>query len=111
MKPRVEKKQVQDTATEIKLKLQCKGFYNNQIQDFFFKPFTPEAQVSIKQLQDIFETNGINDKKAQALARYIIEPKVGSQVLFLEDNSRPQQQVVDELHELIGRYSVFNDAN
>jgi hypothetical protein len=46
--------------------------------------------VSIKQLQGILETNGIEEKKALNLARYVIEPKVGGQVLYLEDNSKTQ---------------------
>lgn len=43
LKPRVEKKAVVDTVLELKFKLQCKGFYSNQIQDFFFKPYQAES--------------------------------------------------------------------
>ena len=78
MKPRVEKKLITDIVLEIKLKLQSKGFYSNQIQDFFFKPYNQDQEITVKQLENIFETNGLNEKKSQLIARYIIEPKQGA---------------------------------
>lgn len=85
--PRVEKKQVVDIGEDLKLKLQVKGFYSNQLKDFFFKPFSADTQVSIKTLRDIFETNGIPEKKCLILARYIIEPSKDKEVVFSEDAS------------------------
>ena len=77
---KVEKKQITDIILELKFKLQLKGFYSNQIREFFFKPFKPDENVTVKQLVDIFETNGISDKKSLLLARFLIEPQNKPQV-------------------------------
>ena len=37
--PRVELKLLANTITELRLKLQLKGFYQNQLKDYFFKPY------------------------------------------------------------------------
>lgn len=68
-------KQIEDVFLELKLKLQVKGFHSNQIKDYFFKPYSSEQKVSIMKLKDIFEFNGFSEKKAELLARYLIEPK------------------------------------
>ena len=60
---------------ELKLKLQVKGFFSNQIKDYFFKPYSSEQEISIKKLKEMFEFNGFTDKKSELLARYLIEPK------------------------------------
>ena len=72
---RVEEKVAKDISLELKLKIQVKGFFYHQIHEFFFKPYNKDARVNVKQLTDIFETNGITDKKSKLLARYIIEAK------------------------------------
>jgi len=72
---RVDPKQLEDTFLELRLKLQVKGFHSNQIKDYFFKPYQSEQQVSIKKLRDMFEFNGFAEKKAELLARYLIEPR------------------------------------
>lgn len=55
--------------------MQIKGFYSNQIKDYFFKPYQSESPVSIKKLKDMFEFNGFSEKKAELLARYLIEQR------------------------------------
>jgi hypothetical protein len=57
------------------------------MKDFFFKPFNGDQKVSIKTLRDIFETNGIPDKKSLILARYIIEPQKEKDIAFSEETS------------------------
>ena len=73
--PRVDAKQLEDVFLELKLKLQVKGFHSNQIKDYFFKPYSSEQQVSVRKLKDMFEFNGLTDKKSELLARYLIEPR------------------------------------
>jgi hypothetical protein len=104
MMARVEKKAVIDTVTELKFKLQCKGYYSNQIQDFLFKPYSGESSVSIKQLKDVFENIGFTDKQSLHLSRFLIEPKNTTQVLFSEENSKQQSEIIEQLSGLIGHY-------
>ena len=35
----VDPKNLEDVFLELRLKLQIKGFYSNQIKDYFFKPY------------------------------------------------------------------------
>lgn len=65
---------------ELKLKLQTKGFFYHQINEFFFKPYQKEASLTQKQLIDLLETNGFDEKRARLLARYIVEPKEQAKV-------------------------------
>jgi len=44
------------------------------MKDFFFKPYSADSVVSISQLKDLFELNGIQEKDCLLLARYIAEP-------------------------------------
>jgi hypothetical protein len=77
----VDPKNLDDVFLELRLKLQIKGFYSNQIKDYFFKPYQSEAQVTVKRLKDTFEFNGFSEKKSEMLARYLIEPRdQGSQI-------------------------------
>ncbi len=79
-------KQLEDTFLELKLKLQVKGFHSNQIKDYFFKPYESEAPVTLKKLKDMFEFNGFPDKKAELLARFLVEPRdAGHNIEFNED--------------------------
>lgn len=71
----IDPKSLDEVFLELRLKLQIKGFYSNQIKDYFFKPYQSESHVSIKKLKDMFEFNGFSDKKAEVLARYLIEPR------------------------------------
>jgi hypothetical protein len=54
----VELKDVEDMILGLKLKLQAKGYSNTHVHDFFFKPFQPEGDVSIKSLKSLFEIHG-----------------------------------------------------
>jgi len=76
----VDPKSLEDVFLELRLKLQIKNFYSNQIKDFFFKPYQPDSPVSIHRLKDMFEFNGFTDKKALLLSRFLIEPRDSKQV-------------------------------
>ena len=69
----VDTKILEEIVVEIRLKLQTKGFASNRIHEFLFQPYYPEAEISIKSLKHLFDINGINNNKAQQLARYLIE--------------------------------------
>jgi len=45
------------------------------MKDYFFKPYNPEGEVAIKELSDIFERNGFDEKQSMLLARYLVEPR------------------------------------
>lgn len=45
------------------------------------------------------------------MARYLVEPKNQAQVSHNENNNLPQKEIVAQLKDLIGHYSVFSDAN
>ncbi len=53
--------QITETLTVLKLKLQAKGFGHSQIRDYFFKPFVGEEEITIKTVQEILDTNGIDE--------------------------------------------------
>jgi hypothetical protein len=60
--------------------------------------------VSIKSLQDIFEHNGLNEKHSLLIARYLIEPKDQKEVVFNEQLSKGQGQIIDGIRNEIGHY-------
>jgi hypothetical protein len=63
------------------------------MKDYFFKPYQSEAEVSIKKLRDMFEFNGFSDKKAELLARYLIEPRDSgsNQIEYDEERTATQR--------------------
>lgn len=65
----------------------------------------------MKSLRDIFETNGIPDKKSLLLARYIIEPQKEKELVLSEDISMSQKMIIAGLEGLIGHYKIYNDNN
>ena len=64
-------------ALELKLRLQTKGFAQEQLQDFFFKPYQAEAAVSIKALAEVFDSNGVDARTSLQLARHLVEQGEG----------------------------------
>jgi hypothetical protein len=97
MVPLVDPKNLEDVFLELRLKLQIKGFYSNQIKDYFFKPYQSEAQVSIKRLKDMFEFNGFSEKRSDMLARYLVEPRGTQMIDQDEDRSATQRTIIAHL--------------
>ncbi|CDW71575.1 UNKNOWN [Stylonychia lemnae] len=108
---RVDEKQAKEICLEVKLKLQSKGFFYHQIHEFFFKPYVKDQEVTVGQLTDIFETNGLTEKRSRLLARYIIEPKEGPQVVDSDETSTSQLEVVKVLSGMVGHFKIYNDSN
>ena len=65
-----------ETVSEIKLKLQAKGFKQQDLKSFFFNPFKKTQNVTIKELKSIFERTGVDESNSLLLARYIIEQQI-----------------------------------
>ncbi|CDW75040.1 UNKNOWN [Stylonychia lemnae] len=107
--PKVDPSKLSQTILALKLKLQSKAFKYEQLKDFFFKPYQPENDVSIKFLSEIFDSNGIEDKQSLLLARYLIEPSDQSQVIYDVELSKKQKLIVTSLSKMIGQYQIFND--
>lgn len=101
---RVDPKALVDVCHELRLKLQIKAFPPAQVKDFFFKPYQSDAQVSIAELQEIFDNNGIDEKKSLLLARYLVEPRGSAQLVFDASLSRTQREVVTLLQDMVGAY-------
>ncbi len=45
------------------------------------------------------------------LARYIVEPKQGGEVVYNEDATITQKEVIDILYDLIGPYKIYSEVN
>lgn len=63
------------------MKLQVKAFKHSQMKDFFFKPFSPQEEISITDLKEIFDSNGLSETDSYNLARFLIEPVASAQGL------------------------------
>jgi hypothetical protein len=79
----VEAKLLTDVVHILKLKLQEQELTSMQMQNLFFAVST-DSEVSIAQLKTKFENLGVKPQKALLLARYIVEPKSGGDVVFNE---------------------------
>ena len=58
----------------------------------------------------MFEFNGFSDKKAEVLARYLIEPrdsKSGGQIDYDEERTASQRTIIAHLEESVGHYKVY----
>lgn len=73
--PSVNKKSLADVCRFLKLKLQQKELPSTGIDPLFFEPYIPQQEVSILQLKSKFETLGVDEKRSQSLARYLVEPQ------------------------------------
>jgi hypothetical protein len=68
--------------------------------------------MTVKELMEHFESHfGITVKKSLLLARYVIEPQDQSEVVFSEDNSKKQWQIVEKFKPLLGNYQIYNDES
>lgn len=95
---------------ELRLKLQVKGFHSGQIKDFFFKPYAAEQLVTVAKLRDALETNGFSDKKAELLARYLVEPREQTSLPLDHERAASQRTVAAALEEGVGHYKLFGSG-
>ena len=107
---RVESKQLNDVVAILKLKLQELELTTQMMQDLFFPNHKPSEEVSIAKLKTDFESLGIKPDKAYLLARYVVEPKSGGEVVVNEHASCSQSDVLDALYDLIGPYKIYSEG-
>lgn len=81
------------------------------MQDLFFPNHKPSEEVSIAKLRGDFESLGIKPEKALLLARYVVEPKSGGEIVVNEQASCSQSDVLDALYDLIGPYKIYSEHN
>lgn len=62
------------------------------------------------ELQTKFESLGVKAPKSKLLARYIVEPKTGGDVVVNENAVCSQKEAIDHLYTLIGPYKIYNDS-
>ena len=79
------------------------------IEPLFFEPYVPEQEVSILQLKSKFEKLGVDEKKSQLLARYLVEPQNQVEVIYNENAKATQQEVIEILNDTIGHYFLYVD--
>lgn len=79
------------------------------IEPLFFEPYVPEQEVSILQLKSKFEKLGVDEKKSQLLARYLVEPHNQVEVIYNENAKATQQEVIEILNDTIGHYFLYVD--
>jgi hypothetical protein len=108
---RVESKQLTDVVAILKLKLQELELTTQQMQDLFFPNHNPSEEVSIAKLRGDFESLGIKPDKAYLLARYVVEPKSGGEIVVNEHASCSQSDALDALYDLIGPYKIYSEHN
>jgi hypothetical protein len=57
----------------------------------------------------MFEFNGFSEKKAELLARYLIEPRdQGTQIDQNEERSATQRTIIAHLEQSIGHYKLYS---
>ena len=83
--PSVNIKSLADAVRLLKCRLQQKGLPSTHIDPLFFEPLIPKQEVSILQLKSKFETLGIDEKRSQSLARYLVEPQNQSEIIYNEN--------------------------
>jgi len=55
--------------------------------------------VTVNVLKEIFDSNGIVERKSLLLARYLVQP----------NNSSLQKEVVTLIEDMVGPYSLYTD--
>ena len=83
--PSVNKKSLADVCRFLKLKLQQKELVSSNIDPLFFEPYIPQQEVSILQLISKFDALGVDKKRSQSLARYLVEPQNLPEVTYNEN--------------------------
>ena len=105
----VNLKTLADAIRLLKCRLQQKGLPSTHIDPLFFEPFIPQQEVSILQLKSKFETLGIDEKRSQSLARYLVEPQNQNEIIYNENAKATQKEVIDLLNGIIGQYFLYTD--
>jgi len=89
----------------------------NYMNDLFFpqidnsEEFDGDEDVSIEELKSLFEQLGIQTQKSQWLARYIVEPQSGAEIVLNEALTCTKDQALAQLAELIGPYEIYEQVN
>jgi len=65
-------------------------------------------EITLKDLKLKFESLGVKAPKSQQLARYIVEPQTGGEVVFNESAYCTQKEAIDHLYTLIGPYKIYS---
>jgi len=68
----------------------------------------PADEITLKDLKVKFESLGVKAPKSQQLARYLVEPKTGGEVVFNENAYCTQKEAIDHLYTLIGPYKIYS---
>ena len=68
----------------LKLKLQEQEIISQDIHQLFFAKYLPNEEISLADLKTKFESLGVKAPKSQLLARYIVEPKTGGDIVLNE---------------------------
>jgi hypothetical protein len=108
---RIEGKQLNDVVHILKLKLQEQEITSMDISQLFFGAYCPEDEITLKDLKVKFESLGVKAPKSQQLARYLVEPKVGGEVVFSDNSYCTQKEVIDHLYVLIGPYKIYSEGS
>ena len=77
---------------------------------FFPKCKDLEEDVCQADLKSKFESLGIKPEKAQMLARFIVEPKLGGEVVINDFANCAKKEAIDVLYDLIGPYKVYSQT-
>jgi len=75
----------------------------------FFEPYIPKQEVSILQLKSKFETLGVDEKRSQSLARYLVEPQNQTEIIYNENAKATQKEVIEMLQGIIGHYFLYTE--
>lgn len=67
--------------------------------------------MSISDLKLKFESLGVKAQKALLLARYIVEPKTGGDVVLNENAKSTYKNVISTLLAFIGNYFIYTDSD
>ena len=108
----VEEKAVSELALNFRLRLQAGNM--QRPKDLLFPSFSPEGQVSIKQLKGILEsTLKIKEAKALLLARYLIEAREGKAKpsQFSEQLTSSQGQIDDRAKAFIKEFVLYGNES
>jgi hypothetical protein len=81
---RVEMKQLNDVVPILKLKLQEQELTSQAIKGLLFSPYKEGMEISIADLKVKFESLGVKAPKSLLIARYLVEPQKGGEVIFSE---------------------------
>jgi len=73
----------------------------NELKDTLFFQYTPDEQITIKELTKIFQRLNLSLLEAENLARYLIEPRGQQEVVYNKYNGKPMASVRISLDSLL----------